>query len=247
MPAWVAKASSNSACLPSACSVFRSCSSSALNGCRSFSDGSLAASSFTRSIRKNTCTCIGCSHHSVPSLSKVAMRSAGGTKSGPPSFVTRATKSRIADFAAPSFQEGRGPTIDLPSVTKSDGRRDRSRRPQDSSVAAAHRLAHRLQRIVDGEGVRLLDRREVLERLRPFRRDRLRGEDEVVVIEEPVVIRVRGDVRELVRVGPQVEELGQAQLGERLRPDLQRALAALLHEHDLPVVVADARARRRRR
>ena len=33
------------------------------------------------------------------------MRSAGGTKSGPPSFVTRATKSRIADFAGPSFQE----------------------------------------------------------------------------------------------------------------------------------------------
>ena len=32
----------------------------------------------------------------------------GGTNSGPPCFVTRATKSRIADFAAPSFQEGSG-------------------------------------------------------------------------------------------------------------------------------------------
>jgi hypothetical protein len=42
------------------------------------------------------------------------MRSAGGVKSGPPSFVTRATKSTIADFAAPSFQEasGRLSTID---------------------------------------------------------------------------------------------------------------------------------------
>jgi hypothetical protein len=29
-------------------------------------------------------------------------------KLGPPSFVTRATKSRMADFAAPSFQEASG-------------------------------------------------------------------------------------------------------------------------------------------
>src|SRR5262245_8372945 len=62
-------------------------------------------------MTKNTCTCSGCSHHSVPSLSKVAMRSASGTKSAAPSFVTPATKSRIADLAAPSFQEGRGPKV----------------------------------------------------------------------------------------------------------------------------------------
>src|SRR5262245_66542147 len=36
------------------------------------------------------------------------MRSAGGAKSAPPSVVTRATKSVIAFFAAPSFQEGNG-------------------------------------------------------------------------------------------------------------------------------------------
>ena len=40
-----------------------------------------------------------------------AMRSAGRTKSGPPSVVTRATKSRIADFAMPSFQDGSGPLL----------------------------------------------------------------------------------------------------------------------------------------
>jgi hypothetical protein len=42
----------------------------------------------------------------VPSLSKVAMRCGSATKSGLPACVTRRTKSTIADFAAPSFQEG---------------------------------------------------------------------------------------------------------------------------------------------
>ncbi len=36
------------------------------------------------------------------------MRSGTGTKSGPPGVVTRATKSVIAFFAAPSFQDGSG-------------------------------------------------------------------------------------------------------------------------------------------
>ena len=50
---------------------------------------------------------IGFSHQSVPSLSKIAIRSAGGTKSGPPSVVTRATKSTIAARVAVSFQRSR--------------------------------------------------------------------------------------------------------------------------------------------
>src|SRR6476646_3627291 len=36
------------------------------------------------------------------------MRSAGGANSAPPSFVTRATKSRIADLTGPLFQDGSG-------------------------------------------------------------------------------------------------------------------------------------------
>ena len=51
---------------------------------------------------------MGCSTHSVPSLSNVAMRSAGGTKSGPPSRVMRATKSIIARLAGPSCHDGNG-------------------------------------------------------------------------------------------------------------------------------------------
>ena len=41
----------------------------------------------------------GFSHHRVPSLSNVAMRSSTGT-----SETVRSTKSTIARFAAPSFQ-----------------------------------------------------------------------------------------------------------------------------------------------
>jgi hypothetical protein len=44
---------------------------------------------------------IGFSHQSVPSLSKTATRSGGGTES-----ATAATKSTIAVFAVPSFQDG---------------------------------------------------------------------------------------------------------------------------------------------
>ena len=65
----------------------------------------------------------------------------------------------------------------------------------------------------------------------------LRGEDRGTrVVEDPVVVGVRGDVGPLVGVGAQVEELGHPQRDERLGPDLQRALDALLHEDDLPVV-----------
>ena len=46
---------------------------------------------------------IGFSHHRVPSLSNVAMRSDGGTKCGP-SSVTERTKSRIASLLVPFLQ-----------------------------------------------------------------------------------------------------------------------------------------------
>src|SRR5213596_3419885 len=51
---------------------------------------------------------MGFSAQSVPSLSKVSMRSSGLTKSGEPSFVKRSTKSMIAFFGAVSFHEGKG-------------------------------------------------------------------------------------------------------------------------------------------
>jgi hypothetical protein len=53
----------------------------------------------------------GFSDHSVPSLSNVAIRSAGGTKSGEPGVVTFFTKVMIDSFALPSFQDGRGSVV----------------------------------------------------------------------------------------------------------------------------------------
>ena len=54
-----------------------------------------------------TSTGIGFSHHSVPSLSYTATRSATGMKSGLPSVVTASVKERMAARVAVSFQEER--------------------------------------------------------------------------------------------------------------------------------------------
>ena len=108
IPAWVAATICRKPFSPSAASALRSSSSTALNGCFFFQSGCRGASAFTRSIANMIWKYIGCSDHSVPSLSKVAMRWSTGTKSGAPGVVTRGTKSVIDFFAAPSFQEGRG-------------------------------------------------------------------------------------------------------------------------------------------
>src|SRR5689334_19289853 len=50
---------------------------------------------------------MGFSVHSVPSLSKTAMRSFGGTKPGSPSRVAAATKSRIVRVVAVSRHDAR--------------------------------------------------------------------------------------------------------------------------------------------
>jgi hypothetical protein len=58
----------------------------------------------------------GCSARSVPSLSKVATRSAGGTKSGEPCVVTRSTNATIAALGSVSFHDRRGPWATLGAV-----------------------------------------------------------------------------------------------------------------------------------
>ena len=57
-------------------------SSTALNGCVFFHSGCLAATAFTRSSAKANWMYIGCSTHSVPSLSNTAMRSGSGDEVG---------------------------------------------------------------------------------------------------------------------------------------------------------------------
>ena len=61
----------------------------------------------TRSRQYITCEYIGCSTQSVPSWSKVAMRSSGGTNFGPRLSVVALTNSTMACLAGPSFHEGR--------------------------------------------------------------------------------------------------------------------------------------------
>ena len=60
------------------------------------------------------------------------------------------------------------------------------------------------------------------------------------MVEHPVPVGVGGDVGPLVGIGEQVEDLGHPQLHEGLGPDLASSLLALLLEHKLPVVVAQA-------
>src|SRR6476661_3202844 len=108
MPACVTAISSTKPFSPDAITAFRSPSSAPANGCLVFQSGCMGASAFTRSSAKANCVYIGCSTQSVPSLSKVATRCSTGTKKGPPCVVTRATKSRIEAFVAPSFQDGSG-------------------------------------------------------------------------------------------------------------------------------------------
>jgi hypothetical protein len=50
----------------------------------------------------------GCSAHSVPSLSKVAIRSATGTKPGEPGLVTVDTNVTKDCFVLPSFHDDSG-------------------------------------------------------------------------------------------------------------------------------------------
>src|ERR1700693_5386780 len=51
---------------------------------------------------------MGCSAQSVPSLSNVALRSPGETKSGEPFLVTFSTNATIAFLGAVSFHDGSG-------------------------------------------------------------------------------------------------------------------------------------------
>ncbi len=79
-----------------------------MNGSTLASSGFALTSAGTRSRTYITCVYIGCSTHSVPSWSKVAIRSAGGTNFGLPCVVVVCTNSTIAFLAGPSFHEGSG-------------------------------------------------------------------------------------------------------------------------------------------
>ena len=60
------------------------------------------------------------------------------------------------------------------------------------------------------------------------------------MIEPPIPVGVGTFVRALKGITPQVEDLRQAQLDKRFRPELH-TLGALLHKDHLPIVDADGR------
>src|SRR3954449_6454762 len=88
---------------------------------------------------------IGCSHHSVPSLSNTATRSSTGTGAEPSSPVVAATKSKIACFAAPSRQLGSDPLPDVlavmaPTLGRDDGRAHHPKRTKRRRVGSGSTL-----------------------------------------------------------------------------------------------------------
>jgi hypothetical protein len=78
-------------------------------------NGTILASPGFAFARAGTCSSAystneynGCSTHSVPSWSKVAMRSSGGTNFELPGVVVACTKATMACLDAPSFHDGSG-------------------------------------------------------------------------------------------------------------------------------------------
>src|SRR5271165_2351008 len=82
--------------------------STVLNGSTFLSSGFFSTSASTRSRQYITCVYIGCSTQSVPSWSKVAMRSSGATYLGSDLSVTSLTNAKMACLAGPSFHDGSG-------------------------------------------------------------------------------------------------------------------------------------------
>ena len=98
-----------------------------------------------------------------------------------------------------------------------------------------------LQHLIDGEARRLLPWRKVLEGRQELADIGLRRDQHEGVIEQPVVVGVRGDVGALVRIEPEIEDQRHAQVVKGSAQTRKRSRGPLLHEDELPVVVAQSR------
>ncbi len=76
-------------------------------------------------------------------------------------------------------------------------------------LLAAHRLLQLFHCLVDREDRWALAWREVLERLEELAGQRAAREQDVALLDLPLVVSVAGDVGLLVGVGVQVEHLGE--------------------------------------
>src|SRR5262245_52971843 len=97
-----------------------------------------------------------------------------------------------------------------------------------------------LHGLLDREAAGPLAWRELLEARNMPRDECLRRDQHEGAIDEPAHVVARLVLGSLERVGAQVVQPGQAQLHQRFLPDTE-AMRLLLHEHGLPLVVAQAR------
>src|SRR5262245_41234545 len=137
----------------------------------------------------------------------------------------------IFAFAGPSFQEGKGSSAAVAEGTAAS-RASRRRPVMPASLARSQlrlvlvtrrALMHLLEYLVDAEARGFLTWRIVLEGREEFGDIGLGRHHQEGVIQQPVVIGVGGDVGALEGIAAQVEELGQPQCREGLRPDPERA------------------------
>src|SRR5215467_4897568 len=143
------------------------------------------------------------------------------------------TSASVAPTSARTAAKSMGPPRGGGMVTGAAG----ASRYIDSGRLLAGRLLHLLQDFVQVEGGRLLALRVLPERRQELADERLSRHEHECVIEDPIVVGIRGDVCPLVGIRPEVIELRKPQGHERLGPDTQRPWSALLHEDQLPVVV----------
>src|SRR5215467_11382594 len=115
-----------------------------------------------------------------------------------------------------------------------------TRQIHESAALLAARCAflQLCQNLVYAKAAGFLARREFLKRFEELSDDGLRRYTNIGMVEPPVVIGVRRDVRLLIRIGPQVEELRKPQGSERFLPYQQSSLGTLFSKNKLPVVVA---------
>src|SRR5215831_5921279 len=134
------------------------------------------------------------------------------------------------------YCEGLATTSDDPRHARDVGCRSEPMIERGLPAAAYCTLRQLFHYAVQAEAAGLLTGRKLLERREELADDVLGGDADEGVVEPPVVVRVRRNVRPFVWVGPQIEELREPQRRERLAPDPQRSGGALFLEHELPVV-----------
>src|SRR5215831_2206125 len=107
---------------------------------------------------------------------------------------------------------------------------------RESLLGAFPQLRHDL---VEVEAGGLLPLWVLLERSQELGHISLRRDWHERVVEQPVVVCIRGDVPAFIRIRSKIENLWNTKSDERLRPYAERPGRPLLQENELPVVVSE--------